>query len=302
MTSPIADSGRRGAFSAAVTYGRMVKLTHSLFALPFALASTVIAADRVPVTAGQVGWIIAAMVGARSAAMGFNRLVDRHLDAANPRTRQRELATGQVSPAAAAVFVALSAVLLLVAAWRLNPLCLALAPVALAVLFAYSYTKRFTWASHLVLGISLGAAPVGAWIALTGAVGVPPLLLAGAVVLWVAGFDIIYACQDVDFDRRSGLRSVPAQWGVAPALWVSRGLHIAALGLLTALGWHLDMGVCYAVGLAAVGALLLYEHRLVCADDLSRLNVAFFTMNGVISVVVLMAVLVDRLWLSGRLP
>ncbi len=296
MTLPITDPGRRGALSAAVTYGRMVKLTHSLFALPFALASAGIAADRVSVTMGQVGWIIAAMVGARSAAMGFNRLVDRHLDAANPRTRQRELPTGQVSPAAAGAFVVLSALLLLVAAWRLNPLCLALAPVALAVLFAYSYTKRFTWASHLVLGVSLGAAPVGAWIALTGSVAAPPLLLAGAVVLWVAGFDIIYACQDVDFDRRSGLRSVPAQWGVAPALWASRGLHVGALALLVALGWQVGMGGSYAVGLVVVGGLLVYEHRLVRADDLSRLNVAFFTMNGVISVVVLVAVLVDRRW------
>ncbi|MFA6110174.1 MAG: UbiA-like polyprenyltransferase [Candidatus Latescibacterota bacterium] len=284
---------------AALTYGRMVKLSHSLFALPFALASAALASERVEVTAVQVGWIALAMVGARSAAMGFNRLADRRIDAANPRTRGRELPQGRVSPAAAAIFVTLSAGLLILAAYRLNPLCFALSPVLLALLFGYSYTKRFTWASHLVLGVGLGAAPVAAWLALTGTVAEPPLLLGAAVVAWVAGFDVIYACQDHDFDRGFGLHSLPVRLGVARALQTARGLHLLALALLAILGTRVGVGPVYWAGVVAVAGLLVYEHRLVRADDLSRLDLAFFTMNGVISVVFLAFTVADLIARRG---
>lgn len=285
--------------NAALTYGRMVKLSHSLFALPFALASAALASERVEVSAAQVGWIALAMVGARSAAMGFNRLVDRRIDAVNPRTRGRELPQGRVTPAAAAVFVTLSAGLLVLAAARLNPLCLALSPVLLALLFGYSYTKRFTWTSHLVLGVSLGAAPVAAWLAVTGTVAWPPLLLGAAVVAWVAGFDVIYACQDHDFDRGFGLHSLPVRLGVARALQTARGLHLLALALLVGLGVRVGVGPVYWVGVVAVAGLLVYEHRLVRADDLSRLDLAFFAMNGVISVVFLVFTVVDLMARRG---
>src|ERR1700688_4411895 len=206
----------------------MIKFEHTLFALPFAFMGMLLAARGWPPWR-TMGWIVVAMVGARSAAMGWNRLVDRRIDAANPRTAGRALPAGQVTPAFVAGFVAASAALLAVAAWQLNPLALALSPVALAILLLYSYTKRFTWASHLVLGLSLAGAPLGAWIAVRGDVAAPPLALGGAVLLWVAGFDVLYALQDVDFDRRAGLFSVPARFGVRAALWLSALLHAVML-------------------------------------------------------------------------
>lgn len=288
---------------AVLTYGRMIKFSHTLFALPFALSSTALAATRTGLSLQQLGWIVVAMVGARSAAMGFNRLVDQRLDAANPRTCNRELPRGLISPRMVALFIALSSAVLLLAAYRLNPLCFALSPLALAVLFFYSLTKRFTWTSHLVLGLSLGGAPLGAWIAVTGRVDWAPVLLALAVLIWVAGFDIIYACQDYEFDRRWGLHSLPVRLGISRALRVSRLLHGLAVVLLAALGVEMRMNGLYWLGIAVVALLLFHEHRLVQADDLSRLDLAFFTMNGIISVVFFAFTLADLLLLgkSGRL-
>jgi 4-hydroxybenzoate polyprenyltransferase len=267
----------------AVRYGRMVRLSHSIFALPFALASAVLAAAG-GLTLRQVAWILVAMVGARSAAMGFNRLADHAIDARNPRTAGRELPTGSLGRAEVWGFVALSALLLVVAAWQLNPLCLALSPVALAVVFGYSYAKRFTALSHVLLGLALGIAPVGAWIAIRGRFDVLPVVLALGVTAWVAGFDVIYACQDVEFDRAAGLFSIPARLGVARALVVARSLHVLALLLLASIYWLAPLHGLYWLGLGVVAALIGYEHSLVSAHDLSRVNAAFFTVNGWISV------------------
>jgi len=267
----------------AVSYARMIKLSHSVFALPFALASAALAASA-GWRAEQILWIVVAMVGARSAAMGFNRLADQWIDTRNPRTAGRELPRGVLSRVEVWGFVLVSAALFVFAAGMLNPLCLALSPVALLVVFGYSYTKRFTALSHVVLGLALAIAPVGAWLAVRGAFAVEPLLLAAAVLFWVAGFDVIYACQDVDFDRGEGLHSIPARLGVAGALGLSRGFHAFAFLLLLSLYWMTPLHVIYLAGMAVVGALLLYEHSLVRADDLSRVNVAFFTLNGWISV------------------
>jgi 4-hydroxybenzoate polyprenyltransferase len=267
----------------AATYGRMIRFSHSIFALPFALASAALAAAG-GVSAGQVAWILVAMVGARSAAMGFNRLADHAIDARNPRTAGRELPAGVLERGEVWGFVALSAAALVVAAWQLNPLCLALSPVALAIVFGYSYAKRFTALSHLLLGLALGVAPVGAWIAIRGRFDALPVVLALGVTAWVAGFDVIYACQDVEFDRASGLRSIPARLGVARALVVARGLHVVAVGLLASIYWLAPLSGVYWLGLGLVAALLVYEHSLVSADDLSRVDAAFFTVNGWISV------------------
>ena len=264
------------------SYARMIKFSHSVFALPFALSSAALAA-REGFRWSQVLWILVAMVGARSAAMGFNRLADHALDARNPRTAWRELPRGVLSRAEVWGFVLLSAAALVVAAAMLNPLCLALSPLALLIAFGYSYTKRFTPASHLVLGLSLGLAPVGAWLAIRGAVAPPPLILAGAVLLWVAGFDTIYSCQDADFDRAAGLHSLPARLGVARALVLARVFHLGAVVLLASLFLVAPLHALYLVGILAVAALLAYEHSLVKADDLSKVNAAFFTVNGWVS-------------------
>ena len=272
-----------GILGRAAAYGRMIKLSHSIFALPFALAAAALAA-REGFRWSQIAWIVAAMVGARSAAMGFNRLADQAIDTRNPRTAGRELPKGVLRRSEVWAFVILSAALLVVAAWWLNPLCLALSPLALAIVFSYSYTKRFTSLSHLVLGLALAVAPVGAWLALRGSFAREPIFLGLAVLLWVAGFDIIYACQDVEFDRREGLHSVPARLGIGRALALSRLLHVGAVALLLALYFATPLHPLYLVGVAGVGGLLAYEHSLVRADDLSRVNAAFFTLNGWISV------------------
>jgi 4-hydroxybenzoate polyprenyltransferase len=281
------------AFARAVAYGRMIKFSHSVFALPFALTSMALAS-----TDGlrwvQVGWILVAMVGARSAAMGFNRLADHAIDAKNPRTAGRELPRGVLSRAEVWAFVAASAAALVLAAAMLNPLCLALSPVALAIVFAYSYTKRFTSLSHLVLGLSLAIAPVGAWLAVRGAFAWPPVLLGLAVLFWVAGFDTIYACQDVDFDRKEGLRSLPARLGVRNALRLARIFHVLAVALLVAVYRAAPLHPLYLAGVAGVAGLLVYEHSLVRHDDLSRVDVAFFTLNGWISVGYLAVTLAAR--------
>lgn len=266
----------------AVVFGRMIKFSHSVFALPFALASAALASGgAVPWRA--LPWIVVAMIGARSAAMGFNRLADQAIDARNPRTARRELPAGLLSRREVWLFVSLAAAALVFAAAMLNPLCLVLSPVALAVVFGYSYTKRFTSLSHLVLGLALGIAPVGAWLAVRGRFEAPPIVLALAVLAWVAGFDTIYACQDVDFDRSEGLRSLPARLGTRGALVVARVLHVSAVALLASLYALVPLHPVYLVGVAAVAALLVYEHSLVSADDLSRVDAAFFTVNGWIS-------------------
>ena len=283
---------------AVLTYGRMIKFSHSVFALPFALSGAAMAASRSGLHPAQLGWIALAMVAARSAAMGFNRLIDRHLDAANPRTRNRELPRGVVTPLAVGLFVALSSGLLVLAAGQLNRLCLYLSPVALAILFFYSLTKRFTWASHLFLGLSLAGAPLGAWLAVAGHFDLPPVILGLAVLAWVAGFDIIYACQDFDYDRGAGLHSIPVRFGISRSLKLARLLHLVAMGLLFFLGELMALNTLYTIGLGVIGGLLLYEHRLVRADDLSRLDMAFFTMNGIISTVYFAFTLADLLFLG----
>jgi 4-hydroxybenzoate polyprenyltransferase len=273
----------RALVDRALVYGRMIRFSHSIFALPFALASAAVATGgRVPWR--ELPWIVVAMVGARSAAMGFNRLADAEIDARNPRTALRELPTGRLSRRQVWLFVLLSAAALVGASAMLNPLCLALSPVALLIVLGYSYTKRFTSLSHLVLGLALGIAPVGAWLAVRGRFDTAPVVLALAVLAWVAGFDTIYACQDVEFDRREGLRSLPARLGVGRALLVARILHAAAVALLAALYVLVPLHPVYLAGVAAVAALLVYEHSLVSPRDLSRVDAAFFAVNGWISV------------------
>ena len=262
----------------------MIKWEHSVFALPFALCGAMLAAQGLP-RWGQVAWIVVAMVAARSAAMAFNRLADADLDAANPRTAARALPAGLLSRRFVGLFVLVAAAVLVIAAWRLNRLALYLSPVALAILLLYSYTKRFTRWSHLVLGFALGTAPAAAWIAVRGALDPRILVLTAAVTFWVGGFDVLYACQDYEFDRRAGLHSVPRFLGIARALLLARLLHFLMLVLLGVLVLVFHLGGIAMVGVLAVAILLAYEHSLVRAGDLSRLNAAFFTMNGVISMV-----------------
>ena len=267
----------------AVLYGRMIKFSHSVFALPFALASAALAA-RECFRWAQLGWIVVAMVGARSAAMGFNRLADHAIDARNPRTAGRELPRGVLDRREVWALVLISAAALVLAAAMLGPLCLALSPVALAIVFGYSYTKRFTALSHVVLGLALAVAPVGAWLAIRGTFSPIAVVLGLAVVAWVAGFDTIYSCQDADFDRQAGLHSLPARIGVRRALLAARAFHVAAIGFLAAVYPLAKIHPIYLVGVAGIAALLAYEHSLVKADDLSRVDAAFFTLNGWVSV------------------
>jgi 4-hydroxybenzoate polyprenyltransferase len=265
----------------------MIKIEHTLFALPFAFLGAVLAARGLP-SARQILWIVVAMVGARSAAMAFNRIADRSFDAKNPRTAMRALPAGQLSVGFVWAFTIASAALFLLAAAMLNRLTLILAPVALACVLLYSFTKRWTQFSHLVLGACLSIAPTGAWIAVLGEIGSPvPLLLSLVVLLWTAGFDVLYACQDCDFDREQGLRSIPARFGIGRALWIARGLHAAAFLALVWLFVVTGLGPVAFVGVIATGALLVYQHRLVRAGDLSRLNAAFFTTNAFVSVILL---------------
>lgn len=272
----------------------MIKWEHSIFALPFALCGAMLAAGGLP-TAHQLLWIIVAMVAARSAAMAFNRWADAAIDAANPRTSTRALPAGHLSSAFVATFVVVSSVVFILAASQLNRLTLLLSPVALAVLLLYSYTKRVTRWSHLVLGFALGIAPSAAWIAVRGSLDPRILLLTAAVTFWVGGFDVLYACQDYDFDCQAGLHSVPRYFGIPAALWIARAFHFIMVGLLVALLISFGMGTWASIGVLAVIALLIYEHSLVRSDDLSKLNAAFFTMNGVISVLFFFFVAADLL-------
>src|SRR6202051_4648052 len=272
----------------------MIKWEHSIFALPFALCGAMLAAGGLPAW-WQLSWIVVAMISARSAAMAFNRLADASIDSANPRTRTRALPVGQLSPAFVSTFVLVSCGIFILAASQLNRLTLILSPVALAVVLLYSYTKRFTRWSHLFLGFALGIAPAAAWIAVRGSLDPRILLLTAAVTFWVGGFDVIYACQDHDYDRSHDLHSLPRHFGIRNALVIARLFHIAMLGLLVALVVVFGLGKLAFAGVIAVAALLLYEHALVRQDDLSKLNAAFFTMNGVISVVFFLFVAADQL-------
>jgi len=272
----------------------MIKWEHSIFALPFALCGAMLAASGFP-SVHQLLWIVVAMVAARSAAMAFNRWADAAIDAANPRTRTRALPAGHLSPAFVVTFVIVSCLVFVLAASQLNRLALLLSPVALAVLLLYSYTKRVTRWSHAVLGFALGIAPSAAWIAVRGSLDPRILLLTAAVTFWVAGFDVLYACQDYEFDQQAGLHSIPRYLGIRKALWVARGFHVVMVGFLVALLIVFGMGKLAAVGVGVVILLLLYEHSLVKANDLSKLNAAFFTMNGVISVLFFVFVAADLL-------
>lgn len=267
-----------------------IKVEHTVFALPFAYLGMVLAARGWPGWRVFL-WITVAMAAARTTAMAANRLIDRHLDARNPRTAGRHLPRGLLRPRDLALAAGLSAAVFFVAAWRLGPLCLALAPLALVFLVGYSYTKRFTWTSHWILGFTDGAAAAGAWIAVRGTMEPPAWLLWLAVTVWIAGFDLLYACQDVEFDRREGLCSVPARFGVPTALAAARLSHVLTAAALAATGWLLGLGVAYWLGWLVVSGLLVYEHSLVSADDLSRLDLAFFNVNGYISVITFLAAL-----------
>ncbi len=265
----------------------MIKIEHTLFALPFAFLGAILAAHGLP-SLNVAFWVALAMVGARSTAMAFNRIADREIDALNPRTKNRAIPAGQLSVPFVLVFTVISAALFLFSAAMLNRLTLILSPVALAAVILYSYTKRWTAGAHLVLGLCLSIAPAGAWIAVTGSLNSPiPWLLSLVVLLWTAGFDVLYACQDFDFDRSSGLKSIPARMGIANALWFSRMLHMQAFVALVALYFVSKLGPLALVGVFATGTLLVYQHTLVRADDLRRLNAAFFTTNAFVSLILL---------------
>jgi len=277
-------------------YGRMVRFSHSLFALPFALASVAFASLTSPVTAWIFIWVVIAMIAARNAAMGFNRLADAAIDARNPRTAAREIPRGVLRRGEVAAFVVLLSAIFVLAAGMLNRTCLLLSPLALAIVFFYSYTKRFLWASQIALGLSLAIAPVGAWIAVTGGIAWPPVLLGAAVLCWVAGFDIIYALQDVAFDREQQLRSLPEKFGVNRALWISRICHLLTICFLTYGGWLVGTGALFFVGVGFAACLLAYEQSLVKPNDLSRINLAFFTLNGFVSIGLFVFALLDQLF------
>jgi 4-hydroxybenzoate polyprenyltransferase len=285
----------------------MIKFEHSVFALPFALTGAMLAARYAPISGAaalpaeaafhakavwpllrQIAWIIVAMVGARSWAMTTNRIIDLRYDRENPRTRTRALPSGALTVQFAWVFAAAAAAVLAIAAWQLNPLALKLSPVALAVLFFYSYTKRFTSWSHLVLGFCLGMSPAAAWIAIAGSLDARILILCAAVTLWVGGFDVLYACQDIEYDKSVNLFSVPKRFGVAKALAIARGMHVLMIALLAWLAWSFHLPWPAWAGIVVVAALLAYEHSLVSATDLSRMNAAFFTVNGYISLLFLL--------------
>ena len=286
-------------------YGRLVRFSHTVFALPFAMASLALAWPKHPVTLRSLFLILIAMVAARTAAMGFNRIVDRKFDALNPRTAAWEMPTGTVKVWEAAVLTGGAAVLFVLAAYQLNWICFVLAPIALAILFLYSLTKRFTWASHLFLGLALAIAPIGAWLAVVEPPIAPtelavPVYLGLAVVFWLAGFDIIYSLQDREFDRASGLYSVPVRFGVAGALRLSSLFHCLTVFFLAMVGWSAEMGAIYGFGCVAVTVILAWEHYIVTPTDLSRINRAFFDLNAYVSIGYLLATIADLAARAGQ--
>jgi len=278
-------------FTRLRTYLSFVRFSHSVFALPFALAGALLASRQSPITAATLGWILVAMVSARSAAMGFNRLVDARMDALNPRTSNRELPRGAMSMREAALFVAVASACFAYSAWRLSPLCFVLSPVALAIVFWYSLAKRYTTWTQMFLGLAMAVAPVGGWLAVGGRAGWEPWLLALAIGTWVGGFDVLYACQDVDFDRAHGLRSIPVRFGVARSLAISRAMHVVTVACLLALPLVTPLPAWYELGVALVAALLVYEQSLVSADDLSQVKRAF-DMNGYVGILYLIVLAV----------
>ena len=269
--------------SRLATYLSFVRFSHSVFALPFALTGALLASRDHPVTWWRVVWIIVAMVTARSAAMGFNRLVDARFDAANPRTASREIPTGRMSTTEATAFVAVMSIAFVAASAQLSWLCFALSPLALMIVFWYSLAKRYTWATQLFLGLAMAVAPVGGWLAAGGGAGWEPWMLGLAIALWVGGFDVLYACQDLDVDRRQHLKSIPVRFGVARSLWISRLMHVGAVACLTVLGLIAGLGPIYFFGVAAVAGLLVYEQSLVSATDLSNVKLAF-DLNGYVGI------------------
>jgi 4-hydroxybenzoate polyprenyltransferase len=297
VTTPQREGQTFAGPSAAARWASFVKLPHTVFALPFALTGVVLASRITMPTVGQIGWVVLAFTAARFAAMAFNRIIDRDVDAINPRTKMREIPSGALPVGQAKVSVVVAGLLFIVASWMLNPLCGMLSPVALGWVLFYSYCKRFTRWSHLVLGLGLGIAPVGGFLAVTGAWSDPVWMLpvlAAAVMTWSGGFDILYALQDVAFDRANRLHSLPAALGAPRALMVARALHVGTVLLLALVGWATAGGPLYALGVAVVAVLLLYEHSLVKPDDLSKLDAAFFTMNGIISISFFTCVLLER--------
>lgn len=282
------------ASSKLVIFLQMIRFEHTIFALPFAYVGALLVGKGIPAVQSII-WITLAMVGARTAAMSLNRLIDRHIDSRNPRTAGRALPQRLLSVSQVYLFVALSLALLLLATYQLSPLALKLFPVAVAVLVLYSYTKRFTWACHLILGLALGLAPLGAWIAIAGEFHPAPVLLALGVMLWVAGFDIIYACDDYKFDRTEGLHSIPARFGIAGALKISTMMHLLAPVFFLATGWVLQLGIFYLTGVLLAVVILLYQHTLVSPGDLSKAGIAFFNLNGSLSVTVFLFTLLDVL-------
>jgi len=283
-----------GIFASLRVFLETIKFSHTIFALPFALTGAVLAARGVP-SPYQLFWILLAMVGARTSAMGLNRLIDAEIDGVNPRTKGRAIPSGLLRKNAVAAWVGVSVALFLLAAYQLNPLCFSLTPLALFLLVSYSYCKRFTSLCHVALGLCLAAAPVGAWMAVRGTVELPALLLGCVVLFWVAGFDILYALQDLDFDRSAGLHSIPVRLGTGCALRMARLFHVVTFGMLVALSFAADLGAVYLVGVVTVACLLGYEHSLVREGDLSRLSDAFFTTNGYISCAVFLFTLADIL-------
>jgi 4-hydroxybenzoate polyprenyltransferase len=265
------------------TYLSFVRFSHSVFALPFALTGALLASREHPVTWRHVLWIIVCMVTARSAAMGFNRLVDARFDAANPRTSSREIPAGRMSPTEATIFVVVMSVAFVWSAAQLSWLCFVLSPVALVIIFWYSLAKRYTWATQFFLGLAMAVAPVGGWLAAGGGAGWEPWMLGLAIALWVGGFDVLYACQDLDVDRRQHLKSIPVRFGVARSLWISRAMHVGAVACLTLLGFIAGLGPVYFFGVAVVAGLLIYEQSLVSATDLSNVKLAF-DLNGYVGI------------------
>ena len=272
----------------------MIKFEHTIFALPFAFIGALLASNGLP-SGRQVVWIVLAMVGARSAAMAFNRIVDFRYDRQNPRTEKRALPAGALSMSFAVGFTVLMAALFIFSAAQLNPICFYLSFPTLAILLFYSYTKRFTALSHLVLGLAIGLAPLAAWLAVRGEFAWPPVILSGAVMFWIAGFDIIYAMQDLEFDQRQGLFSLPARIGAAPALLLSSAFHVATVFLLLATALWMELGIIAYAGIALVAGILFWEHRIVKPNDLSRVNVAFFSLNGYVSILLLLTFATDIL-------
>jgi 4-hydroxybenzoate polyprenyltransferase len=279
-------------------YMEMIKFEHSIFALPFAYLGAFLSQKKVTDLL-TLAWITVAMVGARSFAMAVNRLIDVEIDRRNPRTAERALPKGFLSVRNVLLFSAVSLAIFLLAVYNLAPICRYVWPLVVIPFVVYPYTKRFTWLSHFVLGLCLGLAPVGAWIAVTGTYGPAPFLIGTAVLLWVAGFDILYAIQDIDFDRKHGLHSIPARFGIRPSLALTKVLHAASVGLFIVAGMRLHLGVFYFTGVAVAALLLAYENSLIKTDDLSRLNVAFFTMNGFTSIIMFCFVVIEVIF--GRM-